>query len=381
MHLRTRRHIPIGFMVILCFLFQHSFIYAQPTQDSIQVIHGYVPAIVLEIVSDEIEENMRYQDIRLQILEGVYADQTLSLSHTINMSSIYQYNYTPGDKVLLSIQYMPGDNEPKGIIYDYLRYQNLLYIVLLFFACLLLIGGKQGLKSVITLCFTCFCIIKIYIPMILQGYDPIPTAILICASVIIVSFFIISGYNKKTLAAICGTIGGVAIAGCLAYFVGNSIHLRGIQSEEVELLSYSVHSSSIDFTGVLFGGIIMGALGAVMDVSMSIASSMSEIEITNPRITTLQLIQSGMNIGRDIMGTMSNTLILAYLGGSINLILVFLVYNESLLAFVNMDPIASEVVRAMAGSIGLILTIPLTALIKALLREPPIRKSRSYSSR
>ncbi len=367
---------------IFCFFMKPYDIYAQSMDQDNQTLHKYVSGIILEIQSDEIDSSsqMRYQDIKVEILEGTFAHHTLSVFHTINMANVYQYKYVPGDKVLLSLHYNKVENKLQAIIYDHLRYPYLLYITGLFLASLLLIGGKQGIKAIITLSFTCFCIIKIYIPLVISGNNPIITSIAICSSVIVISFLIISGFNRKTLTAICGTIGGVIVAGSLAYFIGGIANLTGIESEEVELLSYISSASSIDFKGVLFGGIIMGALGAIMDVSMSISSSMYEIEIANPRIPTFQLIQSGMNVGIDIMGTMSNTLILAYLGGSINVILVFLIYNHSFVAFINSDPIASEIIRAMTGSIGLVTTIPLTAFLKGIFRETTTRtvRKRAY---
>jgi len=155
----------------------------------------------------------------------------------------------------------------------------------------------------------------------------------------------------------------VLVAGGIAFFVGSLASLTGLGDEEAQMLMYIPQQVNFDFKGILFAGIIIGALGAVMDVGMSIASSMREVEAAKPEITTKDLIRSGMNVGRDIMGTMSNTLILAYTGGSLQLMLLFMAHDFSLTEVINWDMIASEVVRALAGSIGLIFTIPLTAMV------------------
>lgn len=336
-----------------------------------QTMKEYVPAEVLAIVSDETDQEayMRYQEIRIKVLEGRYRGEILTVSHTTNMGSIYKYLVEPGNKVLAAVKYSSEEKALQGQIMGHLKYKYLLYFIGAFLGLLLMLGGGQGLKSIITLLLTFLCIIKLYIPFILKGYNPIILSITICSAIIIMCFPILGGLNKKTLAAIISTIAGIAVAGALAYYFGDIVHLTGISGEDVELLSYTNEGLSFDFKGILMGGIIMGSLGAIMDVSMSIASAMFEIESASPKITTPELMGAGMNIGRDIMGTMSNTLILAYIGNSINLILVFLVYKRPLIPFVNMDEVAAEVIRAMAGSIGLIMTIPITTFVKGIFRE------------
>ncbi|CAH2213916.1 YibE/F family protein [Tepidibacter aestuarii] len=242
---------------------------------------------------------------------------------------------------------------------------SLLYLLVIFLGGLLIIGGFKGLKSIFTLVFTIFAIVKVLLPMILKGYNPVFVSVCICAVVIIITLLIVCGINKKTLSAIIGTTGGVIIAGFLALMIGSMANLTGLGNEEsIHLILYS---KNIDFKGLLFSGIIIGSLGAAMDVGMSIASAMHEIELANPKITTDDLISAGMNVGRDIMGTMSNTLILAYVGSSLNLMLLLSTYDISLIQIITRDNIASEVVRALAGSTGLVFTIPLTAIVSGVL--------------
>jgi len=153
----------------------------------------------------------------------------------------------------------------------------------------------------------------------------------------------------------------------LAFVVGNAAYLTGFSSEEAAMLLYIPQAANLDIKGLLFAGIIIGALGASMDVSMSIASAVEEVKRVCPELGIWGLFQSGMNVGRDVMGTMANTLILAYTGSSLQLILIFMAYKESLLKIFNLDMIASEVVRALSGSIGMIMVIPLTSIIAAVL--------------
>ncbi|TCO72698.1 YibE/F family protein [Marinisporobacter balticus] len=244
---------------------------------------------------------------------------------------------------------------------------SLLYLFVIFLGGLLIVGGFKGLKAIFTLIFTIWAIVKVLLPMILKGYNPIVVSTCICAVVIIITLLIVCGINKKTLSAIIGTTGGVIIAGVLSLMIGSMANLTGLGNEEsVHLILYS---KNIDFKGLLFSGIIIGSLGATMDVGMSVASAMHEIKQASPKITTDALISAGMNVGRDIMGTMSNTLILAYVGSSLNLMLLLSTYDISLIQIITRDHIASEVIRALAGSIGLIFTIPLTAIVSGVLSK------------
>ena len=217
------------------------------------------------------------------------------------------------------------------------------------------------------LAITMFAILKVLLPMILKGANPIPITILISIVVTILTMFIVGGINKKSIAAVVGTSGGVLVAGIIAYYIGSQVKLTGLSSEEATMLMYIPQEVNFDFRGLLFSGIILGSLGAVMDVGMSIASSMDEIHKANPNLTRKELFKSGMNVGKDVMGTMTNTLILAYTGSSIPVLLLFMAYETSIAKILNLDVIATEAIRSLAGSIGLVLTIPLTALVSSTL--------------
>jgi uncharacterized membrane protein len=201
----------------------------------------------------------------------------------------------------------------------------------------------------------------------LRGYNPVALTVLVAAVATMITIFIVAGFSYKSFAAILGTIGGLGVAGLAAMLAGKAAHLTGFGSEEAAMLLYIPQNVSLDIQGLLFAGIIIGALGAVMDVSMSVASAVEEVKKANPALGAADLFRSGLNVGRDVMGTMSNTLILAYTGSSVPLLLIFMAYRESLLKMINLDMIASEIVRALSGSLGMVLVVPLTAFIAGLL--------------
>lgn len=250
---------------------------------------------------------------------------------------------------------------------DYVRDRFTLWILVVFLALLILIGKWKGLKTILTLGLTLFMIIKVLLPGMLKGYPPIPLTVGVSFVITFATIILINGINVKSVAAITGVFGGLLAAGLVMFIAGSQVRLTGLSSEEAVMLMYIPQGVNFDFRELLFAGIIMGALGAVMDVGMSIASAMTEIYRVNPEVNRRQLMVSGMNVGRDIMTTMSNTLILAYTGAALPLMLLFMAYETSIIKILNLDLIATEIVRALSGSIGLLLTIPLTVLVSGFL--------------
>ncbi|MFP4200610.1 MAG: YibE/F family protein, partial [Clostridia bacterium] len=198
------------------------------------------------------------------------------------------------------------------------------------------------------------------------------------------SLLIIAGPTHKTAAAILGTVAGVLFAGILASVFGNSAHLMGLHTQEAQFLMFS-SETPFDFRGLLFAGMILGALGAVMDVSISIASAVEEVHRVGKSNRFSTLVISGMNVGRDVLGTMSNTLILAYTGSSLPLILLLVAHRADFVSVANMDIMATEVIRALSGSVGLILCVPVTAIsaawLKSRLELPPSEAGRRRDRR
>ncbi|HMM23163.1 MAG TPA: YibE/F family protein [Selenomonadales bacterium] len=286
-----------------------------------------------------------------------------SLHHKMNMPGM-DIHPEPGDKVIVAVS---QDLARKSYhIADYERLPYVYALLGIFAAVLLAVGRRVGLRSLFVICFAVFVILEVMIPLILKGFWSI-TAITFAISAVIavVTQVTVSGWNPKTWGAVLGTVGGVAIAGLLASLSITLMHLTGLDSEEAIMLKVT-YLASVNFQDVLFAGIILGSLGAVMDVAISIASAQYEIKGSCPELRFWGLFKSGLNVGKDIMGTMSNTLILAYLGSFLPLILLLTTQqNLPLIKILNLNLIVTEVVRAITGSIGLICAIPVTAAITA----------------
>lgn len=319
------------------------------------------------------------QQIKIEILDGEYEtkefDTEFILSYDID-GKILAYELRKGDIVTVSLEADANGNvipTVEGVV----RSTYIYLLVLIFLLSIILVGGKKGIKAIIGLIITILAVWFILIKLIFAGYNAIWVSILTCAVIIIGTFIVIGGINKKVLTAIIGTLGGVISAGIVASIFSYLSELSGACEDAIQL-SINMQTVSFNFRDLIFAGIVISALGACMDVGMSIASSLDEIKTKTKDISWKELFKSGMNIGRDVIGTMTNTLILAYVGGALKLILLFMACNIPLTDILNQDTIAEEIISALAGSMGVVYTIPITAFVYAFLnRKKTIYKTTS----
>jgi uncharacterized membrane protein len=325
---------------------------------------GKVLMIMEDTVADQGDGySIRRQVADIEILEGPFEGQVIQVENYIN---VYDMVLSAKDEVLLFVVAGNNGRIQEAFVAEIGRDKYLIWIAIIFLAMVVLIGGVKGLKTIISLTLTVLAVIFILMPLVMKGYNPIAVSTIVCILITIITLLILNGLKPKTISAIIGTVSGILIAATLAWLFGSMAKLTGMGNEYAQLLAHMAFD--YDFKGLLFAAIMLGSLGAVMDVSMSISSAMNEILVIDPMITQVDLFKSGMNIGRDLMGTMSNTLILAYAGGALHMILCFMADGVSFFEIINRDLIASEVVRAMSGSIGLISAIPITTAAVTLLK-------------
>lgn len=329
----------------------------------------FAKATVLEVLSDDTAQSEEgelqgNQLVRVKITSGRFAGKECEAqSPNANHTGAY---CSPGLKVVLLVN-EDAEGALAASVYNYDRGGMLWLLIGLFLLVLCLVGGKRGVTSAVGLVFTFVCIVFLYVPMMYVGVSPFLAATVVAVLVTIVTMLLIGGWCAKTLCSMLGTVSGVLLAGLLALLFGSLSHISGLNTPDIETLAYIGQNSRLDVSGVLFSGILIASLGAVMDVSMSIASALSEIKLHNPNLTVGRLFRSGMNIGRDMMGTMSNTLILAFAGGAINTLLILYAYNMPYLQFMNQYEIGIEILRSMTGTLGVILTVPFVSLICSIL--------------
>ena len=272
-----------------------------------------------------------------------------------------------GDSVIITVR-QSADGEYRAAVYEYNRIPVLLGFVLLFCAVVIIIGGRKGMRSLAGLLITVICLFAVLIPLILKGAPAVPVAFFVCVYIALVCFTILGGVNRKTASAFLGTAAGTFLAMFFGMAVQQLAKIDGLRLEDAEaLLQLNYNGASIDIRGLLSAGIIISALGAVMDVSMSISSSLEEVHAADPSLTRDDLFRSGMNIGRDMAGTMTNTLILAFLGSEFSLAVFLYSRGLSFYHLFSTALVSLETISGLSSSIGMIMTIPLTALISSAL--------------
>ena len=313
----------------------------------------------------------QFAEIELQ--EGAQKGKIVRVENALGDNPSFNINLAPGKEVVLSVVSEQGASSEYNIA-DYHRAPALMLLAGIFLAVYLTFGGKSGLKSLAGLVVAICLIGFVLLPLSLQGFNPLISSALICFAAACATIFSIAGFSKKALSAFLGTMGGVIVAGVAAFTVIDAAPLTGLSSEEAQILRASMPNQPLSFfSGLLAASMLIGALGVIMDVAISIASAVRELSETDQSLTPKQLYEKGMNVGRDIMGSMTSTLVLAYSGGALPLLL--LMSSMPSMKLINLDLVASEIASALAGSLGLVLTIPLTALASSRLMGSSVEQT------
>lgn len=349
------------FCIVIIFI--SIFIFSINSYAEEEIEYEYYKATIIDL-KEKIENDIKTYKIKSQFTEGPYENKTIELEYIPTQGTSLDIEFKNGMPIIVSLQMKDGEIKRAGV-YDVNRKDTLKMLAIIFVVVLLIFGGFKGIFAVLSLLLTFLLIIFCLIPLILNGTSPILATIVISSIAILANFILISGFSKKSFCAIVSTIGGTIIAGLCAYYFGSLMALTGLCDDSVQTLV--THTDVIiDFRGLLFSGMILGTMGAVMDIGMSITSFIFEMKKKKPAISSISLFTSGISVGKDIMSTMTNTLILAYAGTSLPLFLYFITMDTSFANIINMQFIAEEILRALSGSIGLVLTIPLTSLIASI---------------
>ncbi|MGN0375020.1 MAG: YibE/F family protein [Butyrivibrio sp.] len=328
--------------------------------------YSYESARVVEVIRDNLNPDgvrVGYQLLSVEILSGDYKGEVLEA--TSAEGNLFGAVCDKNDRIIVTMS-VSGDTKNVSV-YSKDRTAQIFIFVAVFMLLVCAIGGKNGIKAVAGLVFTFVAIIFIYLPLIYTGFSPFWAAVIIALVTTVVTMYLIGGYTVKTFCAIAGTVTGVLVAGISAWLFGLAADIDGYNVSNIETLVYVGQNTRIKIGALLFSGILIASLGAVMDVAMSVSSAISEINEQTSGLTWKQLFKSGMNVGRDMMGTMSNTLILAFVGSSVSTLVINYAYDLPFRQIINSYNIGIEIMQGVAGSIGVILTVPIVALITSLL--------------
>ena len=332
----------------------------------------YENAVITAVLSDNTfvdptaDNALRGEQLLLaEVKTGQYKGETLQVYGYVG--PLYGGQLKVGDGATLLISTY-ADGTHTATVYEYNRLPVLAVIVALFLIATVAVGGKVGAKSLVALAMTLVCLFWILIPLLMKGAPTLLTVFLVCAYVTVVTMVILGGVQRKTVCAALGTIAGTALALLFGLAAQSLARVDGLRLADVEpLLQLRQTGTPIGMRGLLVGGIVISALGAVMDVAMSIASALTEVHSVAPDRGAKELFRSGMNIGRDMVGTMTNTLILAFLGSGFALIIYLYSLGLSPYQLISSAYLTIEVVSSISSSIGVILSVPLTALISSVI--------------
>ncbi|WP_423363798.1 YibE/F family protein [Mycoplasma sp. P36-A1] len=271
-----------------------------------------------------------------------------------------------GDKVILNHGGTMYDNVNYSF-YDFVRLPNFIIFVVVFLIAVIIYARFKGFNTVISLGFTLAALFLVFLPAVLSRMNVYLWCTLACLFIVIVTMIIVYGPSKKSLSAGIGIIAGLFVSALIMFATEGFLFLSGIGSEDMFFLSATLGEHQLDFKAITFSMIIIGSLGAVMDIGVSIAASIAELKETNPDMSTAQLIKSGNNIGKDINGTMVNTLILAYIGSSFINVITMLTYQTDIMVLINREEFILELFQPIVGSFGILATLPITSFVSATI--------------
>ncbi len=365
--LKNRRAFVAGLYAIVILILIATTIFYQKVERTPLVAEEhteFAKAVVLDVSSEDSAKegiDAGNQQVQLKITSGTYQGEIITGS-SMN-GYLYGAYCEKGTKVIVRLS--EYDGSISASVYNYDREMPILVLVVFFLLVMWIVGGKRGIHSITALVFTFFLILTLYVPLIYMGCSPFLAAVLCVALITTLSIFLIGGPSKKSLCAIVGTVTGVVAAGVIALIFGKAAHINGYNVESIETLIYIGQNTNLNIGEVLFSGILVSSLGAVMDVAMSVSSALTEITENSPGISRKDLFKSGMQIGRDMIGTMSNTLILAYVGSSVNTLLIIYAYQYSAHQVFGMYSIGIEIMQSLSGTLGIILTVPFVSAVSA----------------
>jgi len=358
MQVKNERKLQL-FCLSICFIiFGALLLFAHFSRnDSIEQIGLYYERGRVVEINYESTGDFHYQMLLVEVLSGEFQGMIVEAQN--NLMNPRLAPFSAGERVILELtEHFIQIQSPDRSTAHFL-------LVALFLIFLGVIGGKRGLLSIAGLVFSLVAILFILVPLTLAGYATILVAVIGGILIIITSITLLVGFNAKSIAAISGCIAGVLIAAFFAFIAGEFAFISGYHIGESGTLR-GVHPD-LRLSGIFISGVIIAAIGAISDTSMTIASAMEEVKLANPTISMKDLATAGLNVGRDAMGTMSNTLILAFVGSSFGLILLLTSLDITWIQFINDDLIGIEIIQGIAGSIGIVLTVPITTFIASKL--------------
>lgn len=349
--------ISILYLLILV-LFPVSIVNSQTLlQDKVEIIKAEVIEVVDHGMRDIVGTDLKsiYQTVTVRFIEGDNKDKEVKIENDyIKLSKgdrIYVFHST--DSLSGKEMYSVRDIDRSSVIFA---------LVAIFVVVIIIFSGKQGLRSILSLIGSFFVILYFLIPSLLNGYPPIITSIVIAILILFFAIYFTHGFNRHSTVAFIGTVISIIFTGLLAYFAVYYARLTGFSSDEAVYLNFNT-KGTLDFAGLMLGGIIIGVLGVLDDIAITQTSVVNEIYSSAPNLSKREVYFKALRVGREHVGALVNTLALAYTGASLPLLLLFSMSETSKMSILNKEIFVVEIIRTIVGSIGLILTVPITTFL------------------
>ncbi len=320
-----------------------------------------VKSKIIEVLSEKKEDigdtgiKSINQSIKIEILEGTQKGKITIIEND-------RLVLEKGDKVFLEHSINNLDGSDFYSVKDINRSPVISFFIILFIFVVIIFSGKQGIRSLIGLIGSFFVILYVLIPSLLAGYPPIITSITVATIILFFAIYFTHGFNRISTVAFTGTVLAVIITGVLAYIGVHLAHFTGFATEEAFYLNLNT-KGTLDFAGLLLGGIMIGVLGVLDDIAVTQSAVVRELYNSAPHLSKKEVYKKALGVGKEHVGALVNTLALAYTGASLPLLLLFYSSNSSGISIINQEIFATEIIRTIVGSIGLILTVPITTLL------------------
>lgn len=359
-------------MVVACMVLYFHF--QSPRIDPLTV---EVKALVLSVDNSQVSSSglshIGYQTLEIEILDTAFKGKKAEALNSLNGQVDLENLFRPEEKIIAAVILDKEGHIDHVKAVDFYRQESLLQLFVIFVAALILYAGIVGIKALISFVLSVFIIWEVLVRQILAGHPPLVTTALTLVLLSGIIIFMVAGFNRKGVTAFIGTITGlVATLGLTLYF-GKEAGLFGMTQPYANALVFSGYYD-LDIRQIFYSAVILGSSGAAMDIAMDIAASMDEIQIKKPEISPGELVRSGFTVGRQVIGTMTTTLLLAYSGGYLTLLLIFRVKDPSFMRMINLKIVAAEIMRTLIGSIGLVMVAPITALVGGLIIARTLKK-------
>lgn len=331
-----------------------------------EILEGVVTQVVSEEKRTIAGSQQTFQKLKVYINQGSIKGQEIEVETGVNPQAGLEPFKINDEVVVEKVFAVNGKYE--YFVSDHLRRSSLFWLTLGFLAIVLLIAQVKGLASVIGMMLSFLAIFKIVLPLITQGYDPVVVAVGTSFIIVPATFYLSHGLNRKTTVAVLATFISLVISGLLSVFMVRLAHITGFSSEEASFL-HVVWQGRINMRGLLLAGIIISLLGVLDDVTVAQAAIVFKLKKTQKKLSLIKLYQQAMDIGRDHIASMVNTLVLVYAGASLPLLLLFIDSSQSLARVINYEIVSEEIVRTLVSSTGLVLAVPITTILAAKMAK------------